>query len=405
MVKKFLYRVQRNQHEYDGTASVNPPDTASPFLLQMNDILHQHLVHFKNKITQYHKNKKWDRFKKLTNDYELVFTTSVGFPSIASYNPISRSYFKLWEILQDLGTVEMGLKGSDTPKRAAFLADAPGGFIEAFVNYRHAPSDSLFAISLKATNRIIPQWKFDSNYCLAHNITLCYGEKGTGDLYDLEIIHNFVATVGESSCDLVTADGGFDFSSNFNNQEEMSTRLVLCEVYAALCLQARNGSLVLKIFDIHNDVTIRILHLLSTFYNTMYFVKPLSSRPANSEKYVVCTGFQGGSPHYVAALANAITQLRCRPLNMVAPLATLKPSPSFLAAVVEFNHIYIMCQVMHICETLRMIDSPVVCDSESIIRKQVKKAIKWCHKYAVPVSLEALKRYKPYYVSPPPVLG
>lgn len=400
MVKKFLYHVQQQ-----ATHSPNEvPDLANNFLFRMNDVLHQHLVHFKNKITQYHKNKKWDRFKKLTNDYELVFTTSVGFPSIASYNPISRSYFKLWEILQDLGAGAMNLQDTSVPKRAAFLADAPGGFMEAFVTYRqNAPADGLFGISLKATNRIIPQWKFDANYCKSHNITLCYGDKGTGDLYDIETIHNFVATVGESSCDLVTADGGFDFSSNFNNQEEMSTRLVLCEVYAALCLQAQNGSLVLKIFDIHNIVTVRILTLLHAFYTDMHFIKPLSSRPANSEKYVVCTGFQGGPPTYVAALINTIMHLRCRPLSTLNPLSNIQPSESFLAAVVEYNHIYITCQILHICETLQMIDAPECCDNAAIIRKQVKKAIKWCHKYSIPMSLDALRRYRPFFAPSSPL--
>lgn len=389
MVKKLFFQIQN----HDPSTPNNKQDPNAMWLLNANDILHNHLVVFKNKITRHHKSKKWDRYKKLTNEYELVFTTSQGFPSIATHNPISRSYFKLWEILHDLGlcTTKTGMK-------AAFLADAPGGFAEAFVNYRHTKDDTLFAISLRATNRVIPQWKLSANYCKQNNMIITYGANGTGDLYDIQTIDSFIELVGASSCNFLTADGGFDFSKDFNAQENMSTRLIMCEVYAALRLQQDAGSLVLKVFDIHESVTIKILYILSVFYETLTFVKPMSSRPANSEKYVVCTNFKMAQRDTHEWL---IESLRSNILSYNINSETLGhilPNTSFLASIIEFNQMYIVSQVLYICKTLEMIDDDmpehVTC---KVVQGQVKKAVKWCHKYKIPVSLNALQKYRPYF--------
>jgi len=402
MVKKIFFSLENNE-----TRTAEPHCERTRFeidtldnLLHINDVLHTHLIHFKNKITEHHRAKKWDRYKKHTNDYELVFTSSQGCPSIASHNPISRSYFKLWEILHDLKL------GIDTPQsKAAFLADAPGGFIEAFVDYRKhwlkscglPYQDRLHAISLKATNRIIPQWKFGQEFCSKNNVKITYGKSGTGDLYDIDVIDDFVAVVGKHSCNFITADGGFDFSKDFNAQENMSTRLIACEIYTGLSLLTRGGSMVLKVFDIHQRVTIQLLYVLSTAFEKIHFVKPLSSRPANSEKYVVCEGYQGCDHHHMRCLREAITLKTPNALDIA-------PNISFVASIIEFNHIYISCQALYICKTLDMIENECATVFTKVIQKQVTKAVKWCHKYKIPVALDAVQHYRPYF-SPPSLAG
>ena len=46
---------------------------------------------------------EWDSWKKLGNPYEFVFTPSKDkypLPSLSIQNPLSRSYFKLWEMFK-----------------------------------------------------------------------------------------------------------------------------------------------------------------------------------------------------------------------------------------------------------------------------------------------------------------
>ena len=91
--------------------------------------------------------------------------------------------------------------------------------------------------------------------------------------------------------DLITADGGFDFSMDFNKQEEYITKLLFGQVCYALCIQKPGGSFILKIFDCFMEHTIDILYILSSFYEKVYITKPHTSRYANSEKYIVCKNF------------------------------------------------------------------------------------------------------------------
>ena len=48
--------------------------------------------------------------------------------------------------------------------------------------------------------------------------------------------------------DFVTGDGGFDYSINFNQQEEDSLNLIYAQILFAIILK-KGGSFVLKLFD------------------------------------------------------------------------------------------------------------------------------------------------------------
>ena len=59
----------------------------------------------------------------------------------------------------------------------------------------------------------------------------------------------FINKVGENTCHLITADGGFDYSNDYNNQEKDSIRLIYSEIFLAMNLQAKHGCFICKIFD------------------------------------------------------------------------------------------------------------------------------------------------------------
>lgn len=403
MVKKFILQLSGSYAPDNYVQVLSPVHGAKDKCMfgTLNDTIHNQLIHNKNNITNYHKTRKWDRYKKLTNEYELVFTSTQGFPSIASYNPISRSYFKLWEILCDF---RKEFKFSALPMKTIFLADAPGGFGEAFINFRRKyrqatddnEPDTLFGMSLRATNKIIPNWKFNEEYCKRNNLNLFYGRQGTGSLYDIENIEDLLLASGTHSAHFITADGGFDFSGDFNNQEEMSLRLILCEIYAALLLQAEGGSFVLKIYDIHSSCTIKLLYALKCFYQNMFLIKPLSSRPANSEKYVVCTEYAANHTlkhHRILNILKSNIQY-FRP-NLV--LKDLDVPCTFIFDILHYNRVYITNQSLHIIKTLALIDEMSDNEEKEMIRQQVRKALKWCYKYQIDVSMTSLKQYKAYF--------
>ena len=369
MVKKYVFRLSTKPLD-----SVEMAGLSYQHLININDKLHNELTLQKNNITSYHRKRKWEKYKKLSNDYELIYSTNAHFPSISSHHPLSRSYFKLWEILMDLPDAIRALDISKS-MRVAFLADAPGGFVQAFVDYRHRIAglpclvkDEAFAISLRPKDIYTPQWKLTPDYCKANNIELLYGSKQSGDLCDPFVVTSFVKHVGEGTCDLVTADGGFDFSSDFNGQEELSTTLIAAEVNAAMRLQKLGGSFVLKIYDIRTVQTLHIIQTLSESYDNVYIFKPLSSRPANSEKYIIASGFRG---------------IFKPSMTIMLPL---------LYHIVKYNVFYISCQIACICKTIRYIHEEKT--QKDVCKMQLYKAVKWCHKYKIAIDLGALHTYK-----------
>ena len=77
-----------------------------------------------------------------------------------AYQPLSRSYFKLWEIMCDFNLLQEKRKCS-----ILCLAEGPGGFIEALINYRkNKYTDDILGITLKSTDKDVPGWKKSSNF-------------------------------------------------------------------------------------------------------------------------------------------------------------------------------------------------------------------------------------------------
>ena len=188
--------------------------------------------------------KEWDRAKKITNPYELIYIPSrkMKHESIANYDPLSRSYFKMWEMIHKYKLISN--KFTHKPMSIVNIAEGPGGFIEALVNYRklyHHQSDSINAITLRSVNRDIPGWDKAYNFIKENkNVNIHYGADKTGNIYNVDNIRHFKKSIQSyGHADIITADGGFDFSVDFNMQEAMSSKLILAEALYAITLQKR----------------------------------------------------------------------------------------------------------------------------------------------------------------------
>ncbi|KAL5966728.1 Cap-specific mRNA nucleoside-2'-O methyltransferase 1A [Taenia solium] len=127
-----------------------------------------------------------------------------------------------------------------------------------------------------------------------------YGSAKDGDVTKWENLASFSQFVahntGEKGVHVVMADGGFDVSDSYNLQEVKSKHIYLCQCLCALILLRPGGCFVTKLFDIFTDFSVDLIWLMSHVFRSISLIKPVSSRPANSERYLLCEGLITSNP-------------------------------------------------------------------------------------------------------------
>ena len=364
---------------------------------KINSRLNEILNNEKNKIsTYYNNNSAWDKVKKFSNEYEFIYTSSYAndYKNISNITPISRSFFKLWEIINNYNDIIPLNTGN---LKTAHIAEGPGGFIECVYKYLNKYNinsiNEIHGITLLSNNKTIPNWKIKKNFINKHNIHLNNINDGDGDLYNFNNLTNFMKSVKNSSdiyncCDFITADGGFDFSGNFNEQENDFIIFLICEIYLVLNLLKVGGNAVIKIYDIYSKESIKILYILTIFFEEVLIIKPLSSRPANSEKYLLCKNYIMNTEDY-----NKFNEL-FKNIILSKDLKLLKnenPPYKFLKHITNYNKYYTERQIKYINKTIELINR--INSNNEIINERLflkniynfnkKYAIEWCKNYNI----------------------
>ena len=222
------------------------------------------------------------------------------------------------------------------------LAEGPGGFIEAILNTRNNEKDCYTGITLlEDMNDVnIPSWSKSEEFLKNNkNVFIENGIDKTGNILSIENFKHCVEKYG-SSMDIITGDGGFDFSMDFNNQEINITKLLFAQLCYAVCLQRQGGHFVLKIFDCFMQHTIDIMYILSSFYKKVYICKPQTSRYANSEKYVVCKGFLFSSNKKFYSHFYQILDIIIKSNEHIFRLLNCNISNLFINKLEEYNAIF-----------------------------------------------------------------
>ena len=349
LLPKTSINIQKYIHiQYEDTA----PDISLSFSLS------KYLTNMKEKIHTY--GSEWDHYKKYTNPYEFIHTVvPYKHKSISKYKPLSRSYFKMIEILNLL---KININDDAAGAISSFhLAEGPGGFIEALLHTRNNKNDRYIGMTIINDNDSnVPGWKKSNNFLLKHkNVFIEKAADGTGNLLNIE---NFKYCYSKyaNSMEIITADGGFDFSQDFNKQEINITNLLFSQIAYAIIMQKSGGTFILKIFDSFMQHTVDLLYLLSSFYQKVYIIKPNTSRHANSERYIVCKGFifNNTSDYFFNLLLPPFMDIMNNPDNKyVHRFLNIDVSLFFSIKLHEYNAIFGQQQLENIYNTFSIINN------------------------------------------------
>lgn len=228
-------------------------------------------------------NQRWHFFRKLLNNFDF------NSREIA----VNRAFYKLWELLAPY-RVRLLDKGCCT----LHLAEAPGSFVQV-VKHMY-PEARVVAVSKPPSSYADVVRKGKAIPVFSPEVIKLPGAAfHYVDLLQSSTIRNLAAAMRKSIAPmgfvLITGDGGFDEEEKYDEKEVLHYKLILGEVICMLLLQKLGGTCILKVFDTFTVTTIHILYLLCRHYDSYEIIKPSTSRPTNSERYIICHGFRGSS--------------------------------------------------------------------------------------------------------------
>ena len=304
--------------------------------------------------------RKWNHAKKFINDYEYIYSSSNIYKNVSSIRVISRSYFKILEIYKHFG---LNVSGD-----VHCIAEAPGGFVQFLT--KNIPNIHIYGITLetsKKDNSKIPHWnKFILN---DPNVTILKGADNTGDIYKLDNIFHYISHVGLNQSELVTGDGGFDYTKNFSDQENSSYKLIYSEIFMSFLLLKKNGIFICKIFDIFTENTIRLLYLVYLNFEKVHIYKPCLSRSTNSERYIVCEGYKGYNKKFINLMIHCFHKK-----------LDIEVSDLFRSTINYYSVQYTIEQITDINRGVCMLSQNIPSTPR---KEQITIATEWCKKYNV----------------------
>lgn len=405
------FQIPRNSPTlYKSIKCTHTDQTSSPII---SNSLSHYLADIKQRID--HQEHDWDVFKRYTNPYEYIHTNIPGKrKSICKLKPLSRSYFKMIELVQFFRLLDVPKPVINTPNnvvkgfKSFHLAEGPGGFIEALAHMRNCISDEYIGMTIIDTipDPNIPAWKKSQHFLRENpNVKIETGIDQTGDILS-PANFKYCREKYAGQMDIITGDGGFDFSVDFNSQEQHIAKLLFGQIVYALCMQKQRGSFILKIFDCFMQHTLDALAILSAFYEKVFITKPQTSRYANSEKYVVCKGFLFSEMmmlDIIPVLDNAFNKmvnfdewsnrnngfdkdLYGKDLSNINVLRFLSVplSISFTSRIEEYNAIFGQQQIENIYYTLALIEHKHKQEKiDTLIKSNSQKCVNWCIKHNI----------------------
>lgn len=187
---------------------------------------------------------------------------------------INRAYHKMHEI-----ALSCALRPVAT---SLHLCEAPGGFVQCTSDHLRSETGWTWrAVTLRDGVPLSPATvsRTDGAVLFADVLT------------EQDRVASEVAEAFPNGVELVTADGATVMQHE--NMEEEHYPLAVAQVRIALRCLAANGVLVLKLFECLHPRTRDVIAALTQCFDSVSLIKPGSSRPTNSERYLVCRVFDG----------------------------------------------------------------------------------------------------------------
>lgn len=289
----------------------------------------------------------WERFTIQRDLYKGQYFSNelrrYGFSIISN---AALKFYEIWRRYLPLDG-KFGLK-------AFFNAELPGAGLAAWLKYteKYARDRNWLASSLMfsadntalgdnyklfANNR--EKWLMDSDVPAEkrnERSRQLPGGAYNGDMSVAENVLYLESVVGPQSefggVELYSHDAGIgvDQAANgdleFNKQEELNFHIHLGCLLAGMLTLLPGGMMVGKLYTTFQSQTINVLLILMDSFDTVEEIKLTTSRPNNSEIYVVCRGFKSLAPVFRNIMLNRLRNPRAGDVPLFPLTDNMRPA-------------------------------------------------------------------------------
>ncbi len=250
---------------------------------------------------------------------------------------VTNAYLKMYESMLFVDPMlEKKSKARDDEGRVfrtLHIAEAPGNFLLAINQYLKTNYATLswdwFASSWRNINMSAkdPAASAASNthyledqygIIAGHKDKWIFGADGDGDITSTGNLRSFQQTIEKTfagKLDLMTSDVKYvPMEVNFDEEEYINKPVHMGHLLCALMCLEKGGSMLLKEFTFFEAPSVCLLYLAACCFDQLMIIKPETSRPANSEVYILGIGYKKNlTPFDMERLLNILNYIR--PLN------------------------------------------------------------------------------------------
>eukprot|EP01112_Ceratiomyxa_fruticulosa_P014074 TRINITY_DN4007_c0_g1_i1.p1 TRINITY_DN4007_c0_g1~~TRINITY_DN4007_c0_g1_i1.p1 ORF type:complete len:793 (+),score=204.64 TRINITY_DN4007_c0_g1_i1:106-2379(+) len=291
------------------------------------------------------------------------------------YEKIGKAIFQNRSALK-MANLDTMFELTQTPENEvltfADVCGGPGGFTE-YILWRKMgggikEGSGNGAIGWGITLTGIDDWKLDkfNDDAPTINFNRCYGQDTTGNILNPQNILNFSEVINRATQNagvgLVLADAGISVEGEEVNQEVRTKQLILCQVLTALNVLKAGGCFVCKIFDCFTPFTVGLLYIMYRYFGKISMIKPYTSRPANSERYIICKNFQTRKPesviNYLFDVNQSLNNFAETEEDIASIVDASRFPPHFIEYIKKTNHDIVSKQIESLQRILLYASNP-----------------------------------------------
>lgn len=253
--------------------------------------LEKELIAAKNEMDEFHKgdSKKVNYYNAVTKllDQLKFFSSKEVQKRVHIGGSITNAWMKCWEMIHTFDLV---------PKEQFTIfcnAEFPGAFILALNHYIQTQSDEIPRKKQKYQWYANSLWPGDKKDTLKDSFGLykkypqnwLMNAENGGSVIDPKMI-DIIEKRLQNKVDLYTSDVGNE------DNEETEALLNLGQVICGLKTLKQGGTMVCKMILFFTPFNMSLLQVLTNLFDKFYVTKPMASRPASSEIYIVGKGYK-----------------------------------------------------------------------------------------------------------------